>query len=234
MRVIILVQSFYFFFFFFSRIRDKHKQSRSSCRVVRSRFFSRTRTNYSRLLGLFARPTVYVEAAVRWNDFHKAFVDSRRRVRDAHVRPIFAKSVQKRVSTCKHHPGRVCNPFQPLHGVATVVIFNSLFRSLYWRLFDWLQTRVPFQGAEGKGEMEMMRLDWKDSVLSAFTDFIPIFPIRRYLERHLIEKKSLVFPFLMIDHLCCNYALLKIDLDWIFKFVLFGYLKISIFFLSSW
>lgn len=112
---------------------------------------------------------------------------------------------------------------QPLHG--TVVIFNSLFRSLYWRLFDWLQTRAPpFRGGRG-------RRRWRWCGLTP--DFIPIFPIFRRIGEAFDWKKSLVFPFL--DHIYVGtmrpaFESFEIWIGYLDLFVLFEYLKVSTFF----
>lgn len=114
---------------------------------------------------------------------------------------------------------------QPLHG--TVVIFNSLFRSLYWRLFDWLQTRAPLSGEGGEGEMEMMR-----SYSGFYSDF-PDSSIFRRIGEAFDWKKSLVFRFL--DHIYVGtmrpaFESFEVWIWYLDLFVLFEYLKVSTFF----
>lgn len=119
---------------------------------------------------------------------------------------------------------------QPLHG--TVVIFNSLFRSLYWRLFDWLQTRAPLSGEGGEGG------DGDDAVLLRI-----LFRFSRFLDisahwRSVWLKKKPCFSFSW-SYLCWNDApsFWKFrSLDLIFRFVCFIWIFKSVyfFFLLSW
>lgn len=99
-------------------------------------------------------------------------------------------------------------PPASVHG--TVVIFNSLFRSLYWRLFHWLQTRHPLSEGEGRGGDDAVGLER----LGLIGDFIPIFPD---ILAHLIAEKKPCFFFSR------DWSFM-LDIFW--KLVWIGYLKI--------
>lgn len=157
-----------------------------------------------------ARCLLVRRSGARWNDFHKAFVDSRRRcTRSSNICEKCAEAsvnVQTSPGTC------ICHPLPAsVHG--TVVIFNSLFRSLYWRLFHWLQTRHPLSEGEGRGGDDAVGLER----LGLIGDFIPIFPDSSCISAHLIAEKKPCFFFSR------DWSFM-LDIFW--KLVWIGYLNI--------